>query len=318
MSEEEKQRPRGSGRIGFIGLGRMGLALAGHLISRRPDLMIHDINPVPVKDLVARGAQPAASAAELAGACDVIFTMLPGPVQVRQVWLDPAGLVAKARPGSILVDLSTVDVETVDALARATQAKGLRFADAPVGRLASHADRGESLFMVGASEGVLAELEPLLLGMGSTVQHCGEPGAGTRTKLINNFMVLCYCQINSEALVLARAMGLDLGRTLDVVLNTTAVNGQLRDKWRAKVLGGDLSPGFDLALGLKDITLACASAQTVGTAVPVGGLVRDLFQLARSAGHAGHDTSAMTDYWAAVNGMAPLRLTPATTKGNAA
>lgn len=307
-----------AGRVGFIGLGRMGLALAGHLLARQSDLLVHDINPDPVKALVRRGARAATTVAQLASECDVVFTMLPGPPQVRSVWLDATGLVANARPGSILVDLSTVDVETVDALAQAASAKGLRFADAPVGRLASHADKGESLFMVGADAVVLRQIEPLLLKMGTTVQHCGGAGTGTRTKLVNNFMVLCYCQINSEALVLARAMGLELEGTLDVLLNTTAVNGQLRDKWRSKVLAGDLSPGFDLALGLKDISLACASAQRVGAAVPVGGLVRDLFQMARSAGRAGQDTSAMTDYWAAVNGLAPLRLASASTEGKTA
>lgn len=308
---EQADASRKSRRVGFIGLGRMGLALATNLLSKQHDLMIHDVNPAPVNTLVARGAKAAASLAQLATECDVVFTMLPGPSQVRSVWLDASGLVAQARPCATLIDLSTIDVETVDALAQATGSKGLRFADAPVGRLASHADRGQSLFMVGADAGVLADIEPLLLSMGTTIQHCGGPGTGTRTKLVNNFMVLCYCQINSEALVFARAMGLDLERTLDVLLNTTAVNGQLRDKWRAKVLGGDLSPGFDLALGLKDITLACASAHCVGAAVPVGGLVRDLFQLAHSAGHAGQDTSAMTDYWASVNGLAPLRLASA-------
>lgn len=314
MQEHMEERPTAR-TVGFIGLGRMGLALAGHLLAKHPGLMVHDINPTPVNALVKRGAHAATSVAQLASECDVVFTMLPGPAQARSVWLGPEGLVAQARAGSTLVELSTVDVETIDALAEAAALKGLGFADAPVGRLASHADKGESLFMVGAEDAVLREIEPLLLKMGTTVQHCGKAGAGTRTKLVNNFMVLCYCQINSEALVLARAMGLELEGTLDVLLNTTAVNGQLRDKWRAKVLAGDLTPGFDLALGLKDISLACASAQRVGAAVPVGGLVRDLFQMAKSAGHAGQDTSSMTDFWASVNGLKPLRLAASSQKG---
>lgn len=315
MQEQIEDRSRSS-KVGFIGLGRMGLALAGHLLTRHPGLMVHDINPDPVNALLARGARAATSVAQLASVCDVVFTMLPGPLQVRSVWLDPEGLVAHARAGSILVDLSTVDVETVDVLASVAASKGLGFVDAPVGRLASHADKGESLFMVGADVAVLQEIEPLLLKMGTTVQHCGGVGAGTRTKLVNNFMVLCYCQINSEALVLARAMGLELQGTLDVLRNTTAVNGQLRDKWRVKVLAGDLTPGFDLALGLKDISLACASAQRVGASVPVGGLVRDLFQLAKAAGYAGKDTSAMTDFWAGVNGLQPLRLAETVRSGD--
>ncbi|MDO8370851.1 MAG: NAD(P)-dependent oxidoreductase [Polaromonas sp.] len=294
--------------IGFIGLGRMGLSLAGNLQSKGHTLLVHDMNPVPVKSLVGRGAQAARDIQEIARKCDVVFTMLPGPAQVRAVVLGEHGLVAQARPGLTLVDMSTVDTETVDVVATAARVSGLFFCDAPVGRLAAHADRGESLFMVGADDETLRRLQPFFACMGTTVLHCGGPGAGIRSKLVNNYMVLSYCQLNSEALVLAAALGLDLQSTMQVLTGTTAVNGQLKEKWPAKVLAGDLTPGFDIALGLKDITLACAAAQRAGVALPMGAMVRDMFQLARSGGHDGQDTSAMTDFWAGLNALPPLRL----------
>ncbi|MFT3849552.1 MAG: NAD(P)-dependent oxidoreductase [Propionivibrio sp.] len=295
-------------KVGFIGLGRMGFALASHLLRNGVNLIVHDLQAAPVEKLVAQGASRAASVQALATDADVVFTMLPGPKQARQVILGDAGVLSGLKSGGFLVELSTIDTDTVDELARAAAAKGVRFADAPVGRLAAHADRGESLFMLGATEQDRAELEPVLLKMGTTVLHCGEPGAGTRMKLINNLMVLCYCQLNSEALVLANALGLDTRKTFDVLTGTTASNGQLKEKWPVKVLGGDLTPGFDIALGFKDLTLACQAAQSTGISLPMGNLARSLFQLARHAGKDGQDTSCMTDFWAESNGLGPIRM----------
>lgn len=295
-------------KAGFIGLGRMGLPLASHLLRNGVELTVHDLHAAPVDQLVAQGASRAASVRELAANADVVFTMLPGPKQSREVILGEGGVLSGLRRGCYLVELSTIDTDTVDALSAAAQECGIHFADAPVGRLAAHADRGESLFMLGADAAVHTTLEPLLLKMGTTVLHCGAPGSGTRMKLINNLMVLCYCQLNSEALVLANALGLDTRKTFDVLTGTTASNGQLKEKWPVKVLKGDLSPGFDIALGFKDLTLACQAAQSAGISLPMGNLARSLFQLARHAGKDGQDTSCMTDFWAESNGQPPLRL----------
>jgi 4-hydroxybutyrate dehydrogenase/sulfolactaldehyde 3-reductase len=295
-------------KIGFIGLGRMGFALSSNLLKNGVDLTVFDVQADPVAKLVERGAKAVDNAAALANEADVVFTMLPGPKQSRAVLLGQAGVLAAMNKGATLVELSTIDTDTVDEIHRAATARGLRFADAPVGRLATSADIGESLFMLGASEADHDSLKPLLLKMGSTVQHCGEAGAGTRMKLINNLMVLSYCQLNSEALVLSKALGMDTRKVYDLLTGTTAVNGQLKEKWPAKVLGGDLSPGFDIALGFKDLTLACQAAQTSGVSLPVGNLVRSMFQLARNAGYDGKDTSSMTEFWAIANGIEPLRI----------
>ncbi|MBC7377262.1 MAG: NAD(P)-dependent oxidoreductase [Burkholderiaceae bacterium] len=295
-------------KIGFIGLGRMGFALASNLLRNKVDLIVYDLQPNPVAQLLDQGASAGRDVLDVVSQADVVFTMLPGPKQVRDVVLGAQGVIPNMRPGSFLVELSTIDTDTVDELWRAARDKGVRFADAPVGRLAAHADRGESLFMLGAAEADRAELEPLLLKMGTTVLHCGEPGTGTRMKLINNLMVLCYCQLNSEALALASALGLNTRKTFDVLTSTTASNGQLKEKWPVKVLKGDLAPGFDISLGFKDLTLACQAAQSTGISLPMGNLARSMFQLARHAGKDGQDTSCMTDFWAEANGLPPIRL----------
>ncbi|ARP84407.1 3-hydroxyisobutyrate dehydrogenase [Bordetella genomosp. 8] len=294
-------------KAGFIGLGRMGYALASNLLRNKVDVVVHDIHPDPVKSLVDKGATAGAGARAVAEAADVVFTMLPGPRQSREVLLGSDGVLANLTAGKLCIELSTVDTDTVDEIGRVAREKGIRFADAPVGRLATSADKGESLFMLGATDADFDACQSVLLKMGSTVLHCGGPGSGTRMKLINNLMVLCYCQLNSEALVLASSLGMDIRKTFDVLTGTTASNGQLKEKWPIKVLKGDLTPGFDIALGFKDLTLACQAAQSSGVSLPVGDLVRGMFRLARNAGYDGKDTSSLTEFWAAANGVAVPR-----------
>lgn len=308
MRESAEPASAGDGPVGFIGLGRMGFALASSLVRKGRALSVYDVNEARADELAGALVRREPSAGDVAAACGVVFLMLPGPKEVLSVALEPGGVFDRARPGTVVVDMSTVDPATCDTLAEEAARRGLAYADSPVGRLAAHADRGQSLFMVGADDDVFAHIRPLLEDMGTTIFHCGRSGNGTRTKLVNNFLVLSYCQLNSEALTLAVAMGLDVRKTLDVVLETTASNGQLREKWPVKVLRGDTTPGFDIALGLKDLTLACRAAEDAGVVVALGQKARDIFRQALDAGYAGQDTSALTDYWAKANKLSPIRL----------
>lgn len=308
MRESAEPASADDGPIGFIGLGRMGFALASSLVRNGRALSVYDLNEARVEEMTWALVRRERHVGDVAAACGVVFLMLPGPKEVLSVALEPGGVFDRARPGTVVIDMSTVDPATCDTLAAEAVKRGLAYADAPVGRLAAHADKGQSLFMVGAEDDVFARIRPLLEDMGTTIFHCGRPGNGTRTKLVNNFLVLSYCQLNSEALTLATAMGLDVRRTLDVVLETTASNGQLREKWPVKVLRGDTTPGFDIALGLKDLTLACRAAEDAGVSVALGRAARDIFRLALDAGYAGQDTSALTDYWAKANKRPPIRL----------
>ena len=294
--------------IGFIGLGRMGFSLARSLLKNQQRVTVFDLNVEAAQKLGSEGATVAADVASLCQKSDLVFTMLPGPKQVKQVALGDNGVLQNLKPGAIYIDMSTIDVDTVDLLNDAFTKAGFVFGDAPVGRLAMHADRGESLFMLGIDEKHLPTVEPILYKMGTTIHHCGGPGSGTRTKIINNMMVLCYCQINSEALVLAKSLGLDVGKTFDVLVNTTASNGQLKEKWPKKVLAGDLTPGFDLALGYKDISLASSAGAATQVALPVCDTAKNVFRMALAAGKAGQDTSCLTDYWAEANGVEKIRL----------
>ena len=281
-------------KVGFIGLGRMGRPMASNLCRKGFRLKVNDINPEAVAELELMQAS-AGTIAEIAETSDIIVTMLPNSSVVDLVVSQADGILAHAKPGSLILDMSTIDPDTTDRLARAAAVKGVAFVDAPVGRLASHADRGESLFMVGGTVADFERVKPLLEAMGSTIYHCGEVGSGTRTKLVNNFLAVASCQMNAEALALSQRFGLNLERTLDVLYGTTAVNGQLKIAWPTKVLIDDIEPGFTIDLAHKDLTLIIDSANAAKVPMPMAAAAREAFSTARARGFGGKDFSAMVD-----------------------
>lgn len=294
--------------IGFIGLGRMGRPMASNLCRKGFRLVVNDINPDAVKELELLQAASAATVAEVARQSDIIVTMLPNAPIVRNVVGGPDGIIANAPKGALILDMSTIDPDTTDSLAAEAKAAGLAFVDAPVGRLASHADRGESLFMVGGETADFERVKPLLEAMGSTIYHCGPVGTGTRTKLVNNFLAVASCQFNAEALALSQRFGLDLSRTLDVLYGTTAVNGQLKIAWPDKVLAGDTSPGFTIDLAHKDLTLIVEAAHAARVPMPMAAAAHEAFSTARARGYGGQDFSAMVDSHCELAGIEKPRL----------
>ena len=281
--------------IGFIGLGNMGRPMASNLARKGELLLVYDINDAQVSAVEKAGAHRSASIAEVARATDIIFTMLPTTMAVQQVIDGPDGILKHARSGATIVDMSTVNPLVTDCLAAGAENRGIAFADAPVGRLASHAERGESLFMVGASDDTFARIKPLLEKMGTTIHHCGGVGTGMRTKLVNNYLAIISCQLNAEAVALSQRFGLDLAKTLEVIHGTTATNGQLKIAWPSKVLAGDTAPGFTIDLAHKDLTLILEAASAAKVPVPIAAVAREAFTAARASGAGGLDFSAMVD-----------------------
>lgn len=294
--------------VGFVGLGRMGRPMASNLCRKGFRLLVNDVNRAAMEELAQLQARPCDTVAELAAGSDVVVTMLPNSNIVHDVLSRAEGVFAHARPGTTVLDMSTIDPDTTDTLAKAAKERGLGFVDAPVGRLASHADRGESLFMVGGETADFERVKPLLEAMGSTIYHCGPAGSGTRTKLVNNFLAVASCQMNAEALSLSQRFGLNLERTLEVLYGTTAVNGQLKIAWPAKVLRGDTEPGFTIDLAHKDLTLIVESANAARVPMPMAAAAREAFSVARARGFGGQDFSAMVDAACDLAGIEKPRL----------
>jgi len=294
--------------IGFVGLGRMGRPMASNLCRKGFDLVVHDVNPQAVDSLTALGARAANGVAGVAQASSVVVTMLPSSVEVEGVVLGPDGVFANAREGLLLMDMSTVDPHTTDEMHAAAVAAGMSVVDAPVGRLSTHADRGECLFMVGASDADFARVLPLLQAMGTTIHHCGKVGTGIRTKLVNNCVAVASCQLNAEALALSQKFGLDLTKTLEVLYGTSATNGQLRLNWPNKVLAGDTTPGFTIDLAHKDLSLIIAAANAAKVPMPVSAAAREAYSMARARNYSGCDFSTMVDVLCEMAGIEPPRL----------
>jgi len=297
------------GKIGFIGLGAMGRPMAGNLAKKGFDLVVHDLRREPVEALAKLGAVAGNGVAGVTQASEIVVTMLPDSPDVEAAVLAPGGILENAKKGQVLMDMSTVDPGTTDKLAAAAAKKGVGFVDAPVGRLVAHAEQGKSLFMVGGSKEDVARVRPLLEAMGETIYHCGPAGAGTRTKLVNNYLAIFHCVLNAEALALATALKLDLKTTLDVIYGTTAVNGQNKVNWPNKVLKGDTSPGFRIALAHKDASLITEAARKAGVPMFVGVAAREMLgQAMRTGEFADKDFSAMLDYVCQQAGVKSPRL----------
>lgn len=294
-------------RIGFVGLGRMGKGMASNLRRKGFALTVFDLQEPPLADLEKLGAKRAGSFAELVQNSDVVLTVLPGSPEVEAAVFGPDGILVHGRPGLLLMDLSTVDPLTTDKLFAALAAKGMSMVDSPIGRLASHADRGECLFMVGASDSDFSRVKPLLQAMGTTIHHCGKVGNGIRTKLVNNYLSIVSCQMNAEVLTLAKAYGLDLETTLDVIHGTSATNGQLKLNFATKVLTGDTAAGFTVDLAHKDLTLIVNSANTNKVPLPIAAAARESLSLARSTPYHALDFSALLDFWCERAGLGKVR-----------
>lgn len=299
--------------IGFIGLGAMGRPMASNLLKKGFSLHVHDTRASAMQALTALGAHACHSVAELTRQADIIITMLPNSADVESVVLGADGVRASARAQAkddlLLIDMSTIAPASTDKLASALGEVGIAFVDAPVGRTVAFAERGESLFMVGASHNDMGRVKPILEGMGTVIHHCGPPGSGIRTKLVNNFIAIAVCQINAEAFALAQKFGLDPARTLAVVTGTTASNGHLTTAWPAKVFAGDIEPGFRIDLARKDLALALDAARQANVALPTGAAACESLSLACNIDDfAAKDFSALLDVACQLAQTDPIRL----------
>jgi 4-hydroxybutyrate dehydrogenase/sulfolactaldehyde 3-reductase len=285
-----------STRIGFIGLGAMGLPMSSNLQRKGFTVTVYDIDETKIAEVVALGAARAASVAEAARGQDIVITVLPATQHVESVVLGPDGVLANIAQDAVLMDLSTIDANGTDRVAKACLDKGVAFVDAPIGRLALHAQRGESLFMVGANDEDFARVEPALKAMGTDIFRCGAPGMGSRMKVINNFMLLSTAQIVAESIALGTKLGLDIQTMHDVTANTTARNGQFHVLMVNKVLKGDVDPGFTIDLAFKDLSLAMNAAAEQRIGLPMGAAAHAVFGGARAGEFAVKDYSALLDY----------------------
>lgn len=293
-------------RIGFIGLGNMGRPMASSLLRTGFTVTAFDVSAAQVDVTVERGAKRAGDVAALIAASDVIITMLPNTPDVAGV---VSVLAESGRAGMLMIDMSTIDPATSRSFGALLSEKGIRFVDAAVGRSPAHAERGESLFMVGAEEGDLARARPILDAMGNKIIHCGPQGSGIAMKIVNNFLAMATCQISAEALTLGAKLGLPAALMYEVITNSLASNDHLKTYWPTKVLKGDVAPGFAIDLAYKDLSIGVNAAAAAGVPVFTGAAARECLGQARSAQGLGtSDITAVLLAAAANAGIKPPHL----------
>jgi 4-hydroxybutyrate dehydrogenase/sulfolactaldehyde 3-reductase len=279
--------------VAFVGLGTMGRPMALNVLKGGFALRAFDIVPSAIDALASAGATPAGSPADAARGADLVITMLPNSAHVDEAVFAAGGIAEGMAAGALYIDMSTIAPAMTDALARRLAERGLRMMDAPVGRQQQHAVEGKLLIMVGGERADLARARPVLERMADTIIHCGPVGAGSRMKIVNNFMSITLNATTAEALTLAEASGLDVELARKVMLGTVAGTGHMGTTYPAKVLKGDLTPGFMVDLALKDLRLALDLGQSLGLPLSTGETAERAYRSASEAGHGRHDWTAL-------------------------
>ncbi|WP_406193645.1 3-hydroxyisobutyrate dehydrogenase [Kitasatospora sp. NBC_01560] len=282
--------------IGFVGLGNMGGPMAANLVAAGHRVHGHDLAPEALRQAEAAGVRPAASAADAVRDADVVITMLPAG---RHLLAAYGAALPAARPGTLFVDCSTVDVaEARTANARAVQA-GHRALDAPVSGGVPGATAGSLTFMVGAAEADFAAARPVLAAMGSKVVHCGPPGAGQAAKICNNMILGISMIAVSEAFVLGESLGLSHQALFDVASTASGQcwaltsNCPVPGPVPASPANREYRAGFAAALMAKDLGLAAGAAESAGLPVELGLKAAQLYADFAADEGAGLDFSAI-------------------------
>lgn len=282
----------GRTRIGWIGLGVMGAPMAGHLLEAGFELAVHTRTAARAESLLARGAVWAASPGEVASRSDVTFSMVGFPHEVREAILGAQGVLAGARSGSVLVDMSTSAPSLALEIARAAASKGVQSIDAPVSGGDVGARNATLAIMAGGDADAIEALAPAWRALGKSCIRQGGPGAGQHTKLVNQTLIAGALVGVCEALLYAQRAGLDPLRVLESVSGGAAASWQLANL-APRILRGDFAPGFFAEHFAKDMALVLAEAERMQLALPGLALVRQLFVALQAQGHARSGSQAL-------------------------
>lgn len=288
-------------KIGFIGLGNMGLPMALNLLKAGHAVIGNDVNPKAIDALKAAGGAAAKDIAEVAG-CDAVVTMLPAGQQVRDVYLGANGLIARAKKGTLFIDSSTIDVETARLVAAEADKNGMLLVDAPVSGGVGGAQAATLTFMAGGPDTAFLKAKPILDRMGKTIVHAGAAGAGQAAKICNNMILGVSMIAVCEAFALAEKLGLNKQKLFDI---SSKSSGQCWSMTTycpvpgpvpASPANRDYAAGFTAAMMLKDLNLAQAAAKSVGAKTPLGAEAAGLYEKYAASGEAGKDFSGIIQF----------------------
>jgi len=285
--------------IAFIGVGNMGGPMARNLLKARHLVRAFDLSAAALKPVTDAGASAAATALEAVKGADVVITMLPAGAHVRSVYLEGEGILAAAKKDALLIDCSTIDIDSARAVHVAAEKAGFDFLDAPVSGGVGGAEAGTLAFMCGGADKAFARAKPVLEKMGKRIVLAGGAGAGQAAKICNNMLLAISMIGTCEAFALGEKLGLEHQKLFDIM---SAASGQSWSLTTYCPVPGpvptapsnrDYAGGFATALMLKDLKLSQAAAQSAGAATPLGAEAAQLYALFAAQGHGGMDFSGI-------------------------
>jgi 3-hydroxyisobutyrate dehydrogenase len=278
--------------VGFIGVGNMGNPMAGNVLKAGFSMTVFDMNPKAMENLIQAGAKRAASAQEVVGASEVVLTSLPASPDVEAMYLDKGGLVERAKPGTILIDLSSVLPVTPRKIEPAARARGVHFLEAPVSGGVTGARAATLAIMVGGDAEVLARARPVLRAIGPNNFHVGPVGAGNTVKAINNMMAC----VNSIAMMEGVALGVKAGldpMTIYEVVKASSGGSKALERIHTALIPRNFAPGFKVRLMNKDLDTFNAIARELHVPVSFSNVAQRYQQAALAAGLGDQDTSVV-------------------------
>ena len=278
--------------IAFIGLGIMGSPMAVHLQNAGNTVVGYNPSPEKAKPLVDAGGTAAGSIAEAVKDVDVVAVMVPDSPDVQDVLLGEEGVFATAKPGTLVIDFSSIRPDVTVDLAKTAKEKGFRLLDAPVSGGEAGAKNAALSIMVGGDAADFEEAKPVLDAVGKTVVRVGGNGAGQTVKAANQLIVAANIEALAEAVVFLEAYGVDLGPALDV-LGGGLAGSKVLDQKRDNMVNKSFEPGFRIELHHKDLGIVTSAAREAGVVAPVGALVAQLMASARANGDGGLDHSGL-------------------------
>ncbi len=284
-------------RVAFIGLGNMGGGMAANLAKAGHEVRAFDLSEEALAKAEGKGCTRAASAEAAVQDADAVITMLPAGKHVAEVFR--SSMFGKAPASAILIDCSTIDVDTAKTIEREAEAAGYTMVDAPVSGGIAAAEGGTLTFMVGGSDDGFARAQPFLEKMGKAVIHAGGPGAGQAAKICNNMLLGATMIATCEAFALAQKLGLDLQTFYDISSKASGQSWSMTSYCPVPGVGPETPAdrgyqgGFATALMLKDLRLAMEAAKSAGAYTPMGGEAEELYTRFADRGGAGLDFSAI-------------------------
>lgn len=284
-------------RIGFIGLGIMGRSMAGHLLEAGHPLHVYNRSRDKAGELVARGARWCDSPGEVAAASDMVITMVGYPSDVERIYLEAGGIVERAAPGTLLVDMTTSSPSLARRIAAAAKARGCACLDAPVSGGDVGAREARLSIMVGGEAADLERARPVLALMGSNIVLLGGPGTGQHTKMCNQIVIASTIVGVTEGLAYARRAGLDPATVLQAIGGGAASGFQL-NVLGPRIIAGDFAPGFFIEHFLKDLGIALGEAEQMGLSLPGLSLARGLYEQMAARGLGRDGTQALMKLYA--------------------